>query len=329
MLFFSNRYYKGPVSDHFNGKTFFNKGHIKIPSLLDVLKWKFKSKAVRWPDKLIPDIKPHTHLNPKEEGCRITFIGHSSFLIQINGLNILTDPIYSEYPSPIKTKALLRRLPPGIPFDHLPKIDLILVSHSHYDHCDLPTLKKLYKRDHCSIIVPLGLDLLLKRVGSFHDITALDWGQSMTVKDKICIYLTPAQHWSRRHFFDQNYTLWGGFIIRGTSKQLFFAGDSGYNPTLFKEIADTYGEIDCAMIPIGAYKPRWFMHVAHMGPDEAVLTHLDLKSKLSLAMHHRTFPLTDEGPYEPTEELKMALKDQDIPFNRFLAPFEGESTKVD
>lgn len=321
MVLFTNPYYKGSPSDHFNGKRFFHPWPFKAPSFLDVIKWKYAHKAAPWPKKIEHaeiDFLTHNYL----DGINVIFIGHSSFLIQAGDCNILIDPIYSKYAGPLKTKMLKRRSLPGIPFDKLPRIDVILLSHSHYDHLDKATLKKLTKRHSPLFIVPLGVDTLLKKLGINAPSIALDWHQSAFFRH-LELTLTPAQHWSSRKGFDKNMTLWGSFIIKDNSKTLYFAGDTGYYQDMFKEIGSRYGPIDLAILPIGAYKPRWFMKSSHMDPHDAVLAHLDLSSKKSIAMHHRCFPLADEGPYDAQNDLNHALSTHGLSNQDFVTLYEG------
>jgi L-ascorbate metabolism protein UlaG (beta-lactamase superfamily) len=320
MLFFKNPYYPPKTSDHFDGKRFFNPWNQNLPTFLDVLKWKWASKPVTWPKEIHPS--PSVKKDKKSD-IEITFIGHSSFLIKIQDTHILIDPIYAQYAGPLKVKGLKRRIPPGIDFKELPKIDIVLVSHSHYDHCDIPFLKKLKKRDDPHFILPLGLDRLIQTKIRSKKIQALDWFEN-TQLHNCTITLTPAQHWSSRTFWDKNYTLWGGFMIESLNQGIYFVGDSGYDAHLFKKIKSHFKSIDVSLIPIGAYKPRFFMKYAHMNPDEAVKTHLDLDSKQSFAMHHRCFPLTDEGPFEPENDLRYALEKHEINKNSFLVIQEGE-----
>jgi L-ascorbate metabolism protein UlaG (beta-lactamase superfamily) len=326
MPLFSNPYYKGQISDHFDGKRFFNPEPFKAPTFLDVLKWKLFHKPHPWP-KTTSAVIPEFLTSKQLDGIRVVFIGHASFLVQCGDCNILIDPIYSKYAGPLKTKMLKRRSPPGICFDKLPRIDLVLLSHSHYDHLDRATLKRICKHHTPLFIAPLGIDKLLKNLGILSPCITLDWNQHAHFKH-LQITLTQSQHWSSRTAFDRNMTLWGGFIIQSQEKTLYFAGDTGFNASIFDSIGQTWGPIDLAMLPIGAYKPRWFMQASHMDPSEAVRAHQLLKSKLSLAMHHRCFPLADEGMFDAENDLLLALKNENIDQKQFLAPYEGTSINI-
>jgi L-ascorbate metabolism protein UlaG (beta-lactamase superfamily) len=321
--FSKNPYYKGPKTNHFDGKRFFNPLKDPMPSFFDVIKWKLTSKPAKWPKHIKHPHFDSIDLSVGSHSVEITYIGHSSFLINIAGLNILIDPIYSTYAGPLKTENLRRRIDPGIAKDQLPKIDIVLISHSHYDHCDMNFLKFISKRDQPHFITPLGLDQLLKKEGISGSFTSLDWFESIKLPS-VEIYVTPAKHWSQRHLFDKNLTLWGGFFIKSATTSVYYVGDSGYDEMLFKQISSYFPSFDVAIIPIGAYKPRWFMKFAHMDPYEACLVHKQILAKYSLAAHHRTFPLADEGPFDSEEDLKIGLKQTQIHENAFLYPLEGQ-----
>lgn len=323
-MFFNNPYYDGPKSDHFDGKRFFYPCREKPPTVLDLLKWKFSSKKVKWSSDVFQHVVIKNTFKKHSLSLEVTYIGHSSFLVQLDGLNILLDPVFSQYAGPVKASNLKRRIPPGISLNNLPKIDLILLSHNHYDHCDIAFLKKIIKKDHPTLVVPLGLDKQLLSNQFRTTIIALDWHQSIFHKS-VQLTLTPAKHWSSRTMFDKNMTLWGSFVIKGNSESLFFMGDSGYDSHLFKNIGHCYGPFDLSLISIGAYHPRWFMKFAHMDPREACLAHLDLKSHKSIAMHHRTFPLADEGPLDPEKDLAFARQSLGISEQDFAVLQEGSS----
>lgn len=218
---------------------------------------------------------------------------------------------------------------PGIAFENLPKIDVILISHSHYDHLDFATIKKIYDRDKPQIIVGLGVDKQIKRYGKKIIAHSLDWYESKKITDDVEIFFTPAHHWSNRSLFDRNKSLWGSFVIKTTSGNIYFAGDTAYNKgTHFKEICKRFGPCKLALLPIGAYEPYWFMKSAHMNPRDAVMAHIDLKSKQSIAMHFGTFKLTDEACDDPPKHLAIALKKFNIDSESFRVLDHGESFVV-
>src|SRR5207248_210641 len=195
----------------------------------------------------------------------------------------------------------------GVRFDDLPAISLVLLSHNHYDHCDLRTLRALGRRFQPRLVTPLGNGRLLQSAG-IRDVEELDWWQSASAAP-LPVTLTPAQHFSARGPFDRNRALWGGFLIEARGRRILFAGDSGYGPH-FREIAARLSPVDLALLPIGAYEPRWFMQDIHMNPAEAVQAHVDLGARRSLAMHYGTFQLTPEGVDEPVRELTRALRER-------------------
>jgi len=312
--------YDGPVSDHFNGKTFINPKGIKAKGLPDVLKWMRERKQGKWIEK--KDLKPGARPLPRyDNGVRITFVNHSTFLIQVDGINILTDPVWSRRVSPFTFAGPKRMRPPGLNFDDLPRIDLVLLSHNHYDHLDIVTLKRIHDKYNPQYIVPLGVSAYL-RSKKIDLVRELDWWQSASFGAAFTIESVPAQHFSGRGTFDRDRTLWCGYAIHGNHGNIYFAGDTGYNSDTFKEIGRRT-KPTLAIIPIGAFKPEWFMSPIHCSPDEAVQIFEDLGSPQSIASHLGTFPLADDGAEDPIEGLKSALKVKDVPENRFIVLTEG------
>lgn len=312
-----------PPSDHFNEKTFFNPGQSAHAGLLDIFKWKLTTRAAPWPDRVevAPTAVPAA---PTGEGLSATWIGQSTFLLRSASATLLTDPVLSERASPFAWAGPRRAAPPAVAFEALPRVDAILLSHDHYDHCDLPTLRKLARRDNPVIVAPLGHQGLLRGAG-FSRLVELDWWESRAVLPGLDVTVVPSQHWSRRAPFSTNTRLWGGFMVRTGGRLAYFAGDSGYTDGLFTEIGRRCGPPDLAMIPIGAYEPRWFMKAAHMNPEEAVRVHLDVGSRRSIAMHWGTFQLTDEAREEPVRALREACGQQ---VSTFEAPEIGGTVHV-
>lgn len=271
-------------------------------SLWSVLKWKMTSKSESWPAQV--GFAPRVLPAAPTQGAVVTWINHASFLVQLPGLNILLDPVFSERASPFSWAGPKRVHAPGVSWETLPKIDLVLVSHNHYDHLDIKTLVKLAERDAPQFFVPTGDADLLKDKG-IKSVSEFSWFQEQTVKDARIVF-TPAQHWSARWTWDKNKSLWGGWWIQQGETKLFHAGDTGHGPH-FKVIRERLGTPGLAMIPIGAYEPRWFMKDMHMNPSDAVLAFEDLGRPESVAMHFGTFQLTDEGILQPAQELKAAL----------------------
>ena len=236
----------------------------------------------------------------------------------------MTDPIWSERASPFSFAGPLRMRPPGIRFEDLPKIDLVLLSHNHYDHFDRPTLRRLIEIHNPHFIVPLGVKNLINKTGATF-VSELDWWE--TLNFKLNIQCVPAQHFSARGMFDRERTLWCGYLLQHPDATVYFAGDSGYGP-FFREIGERTGNIDVAILPIGAYKPRWFMSPVHMEPEDAVRIHREIEASLSIAMHFGTFPLGDDGQGVAEKELRSALDKLGVPASEFLIPEEGMPIKI-
>jgi len=309
------------VGDHFDGHRFFNptggsgQPFSKVQRML-------REPRVPWP-KFV-DVRPQRP--PALNGAAaVTFIGHATFLIQTAAGNILTDPMYSQRASPVAWLGPRRVRQPGVSFDDLPAISTVLLSHNHYDHCDLPTLRRLAARFDPLVVTPLGNARLVRSAG-IRRVEELDWWQETAI-GSCAISLTPAQHFSARTPFDRNRALWGGFVVRAPDIRIYFAGDTAY-ATFFTEIRRRLGPIDVALLPIGAYEPRWFMQAVHMNPAEAVRAHLDLAAAQSIGMHFGTFQLTTEGIDEPTKALDEACRTNDIPRSRFRTLEVGESLQL-
>jgi L-ascorbate metabolism protein UlaG (beta-lactamase superfamily) len=316
-----------PVSDHFNGKTFFNPGPRVDRGLRDVLRWKFTSKPARWPAWV--EIAPQLPPPPPSRlgGMTATWVNHSTFLLQTAQHALLTDPVFSKRVSPVSWAGPSRVHAPGLTFESLPKIDTVLLSHDHYDHCDLPSLRRLARRDQPLFVAPLGHHALLAGAGAKH-IVELDWWQTHTIAPELMVTLTPSRHWCRRSPGNTNRRLWGGFYLKTTARSVWFVGDSGYDETLFRETGRRCGAPDLALIPIGAYEPRWFMQPAHMNPAEAVRTHLDCGARVSVAMHWGTFQLTDEAREAPPQALAEAREAAGVAAEQFRVLVPGESLTV-
>jgi L-ascorbate metabolism protein UlaG (beta-lactamase superfamily) len=310
-------------SDHFDGKRFHNLEIKKGPGLLEVLKWKISGKMKKWPKKVENQIEPQLPLLIENDQVFVTHINHSTMLVQVHGLNIITDPVFSQRVSPFSWAGPKRARDPGIQLHNLPKIDAVLLSHSHYDHLDLASIRQIDKRDQPIHVVPLGVGSILQRAGIKRTVE-LDWWEEHRFNDDHVFVLTPAHHWSQRHFFDYCKTLWGGFVIRSKNLKVFFAGDSGYS-SHFQKIFNRFGKMDVSILPIGAYEPRWFMKEHHMDPHEAVVVHKELGSDLSIGMHFGTFQLTDEAIDDPVVHLKESLVLHQLPQDVFIAPENGQT----
>jgi L-ascorbate metabolism protein UlaG (beta-lactamase superfamily) len=299
--------YRGPASDHFDGNRFHNhqSGWQTEGSFI---KWQLTKKPGPWPKWIDEPPGPAPLVRVDEGRVRITWVNHATMLVQMDGVNVLTDPIWSERCSPVSFAGPKRHRRPGIRFEDLPPIDAVLVTHNHYDHLDLPTLKRLRAP---RIYTPLGNSAILAKHGIANAID-LDWWQEAPVSDRVNVTQVPAQHFCARGLHDRNATLWGGFVISGSSGHVYFAGDTGWGKH-FGEIGERFGEIRAALLPIGAYLPRWFMKSAHISPAEAVDAHFALRAKTSIAMHYGTFRLGDDGEAEPVNDLRAALAEKGNP----------------
>jgi L-ascorbate metabolism protein UlaG (beta-lactamase superfamily) len=317
--------YRGPHSDHFDGERFFNPGSGAGKSWRDVLRWWTTRARKPWPRWRDWHVEPRVPavLGPGESA--ITFINHATLLIQLPQLTAITDPVFSERPSPVAFAGPRRAHAPGVPFEQLPRIDLVFVSHNHYDHLDLPTLRRLALRHAPVFVTGLGNGTFLREQGIAR-VVELDWWQQTLLRGaRICF--TPAQHWSDRGWHSRNRTLWGGMWLSASDCELFFAGDSGYSP-LFARMRAQLGAPDVALLPIGNYEPRWFMCEQHMNPEEAVRAHLDLEARMSIGCHYGCFRLTDEGIDDPVIDLEAARRKLAVPTEAFHAPQPGETRCV-
>ena len=269
---------------------------------MQVLRWRLRGERAAWPAQ----VRDPAFASPPgvvaADEVAITFINHASFLIRLGGGVLLTDPMFSERCSPVGWAGPRRARPPGVAFADLPRPDVVLLSHNHYDHMDLPTLRALQARDAPHFVTLLGNGRTLAGLGIVA--TELDWWQEVAIGG-LRITATPARHFSARTPFDRNRALWGGFMVSGCGGMVFFAGDSGAGPH-WGDISMRLGAPDVALLPIGAYEPRWFMGAVHMDPAEAVQAHLALRARQSLGMHFGTFQLTDEAIDAPLVALEMA-----------------------
>lgn len=306
------------VKAPFDGQKFSNLEPFQDKKLFDILKWRFGSIATSWPE--YKEQKTYKPFSKRSAELQVSVVNHSTVLIQVDNLNILTDPVYSNRTSPISFIGPKRVRNAGIKFEDLPPIDIVLISHNHYDHLDLETLKKLDEKFSPVFLVGLGNKKLLDSAGIKNTID-MDWWDEHKVSG-LKFHFTPSQHWSARGILDRFETLWGGFYIEA-SKNIYFAGDTGYGE-FFKNIKDKYGAPELALLPIGAYEPRWFMRWAHMNPEDAVKAFIDLEAGSALGIHFGTFQLTDEGINKPVEDLADSLTKHKVDKARFIAPEFGK-----
>ncbi len=318
-----NPYYAGPPSDHFDGTRFFNPGRPDTDrSFRQLLRWQLGGGRARWPRRVeIACAKPAARV----AGLAITAVGHASVLIQAQHLNMLVDPVWSERASPISWAGPSRVTRPGIAWEDLPPIDAVLVTHNHYDHMDAATLARLAAEHRPHIITALGNDAIIRQFAPDARVTTLDWGGQTDLAEGVQVTAVPAQHWSARGWRDHRMALWCGFTIRTADQLVYVVGDTGYGDgRIFREIGARFGAPDVALIPIGAYEPRWFMADQHVNPDEAVRIMLDCGARQALGMHWGTFQLTNEGRDDPPVALAKALARHGIDPLRFLAFAPGD-----
>lgn len=308
------------LPSHFDGKRFRN----EVPrrnGLGALLRWQLTRRRGEWRTVGNPQVgavPPRT-----SDSLRITFVNHSTFLLQVAGINILTDPIWAKRASPLSWAGPRRYAPPGVRFEDLPPIDVVLISHDHYDHLDLPTLKRLESVHRPTIFIGLNNVPLLEQHGMYGAVE-LDWWQEAASRHDVWITAVPAQHFSGRTPFDRDRRLWCGFIVQAANLCIYFAGDTGAGPH-FAEIARRFPQIDLAILPIGAYRPKWFMGEVHLSPEQALEAHLRLGARVSVASHFGTFPLADDGQDEPVVELREMLQGGKLQATEFwvLQPGEG------
>ena len=269
-------------------------------------------------------LDPASIANPPASGWRAVWLGHASFLLQGCGISLLVDPLFSLHCGPLPLPALKRAAPPPCRLEELPRIDAVLITHSHYDHLDLPTLQRLGRS--VRILTPLGHSTFLRRKG-FHEVEELAWHESVEPFPSVRLTATPAQHFTARSFRDRDLAHWCGWRIDSPEASLWHAGDSGYCPA-FREIGERHGEADFGMIPIGAYQPRQLMKSMHMNPEEAVRVFLETRCRRAQGMHWGTFRLTDEAMGEPAMLLDESLRRQGIDPAAFIPGCVGGITLV-
>ena len=330
--------HNGPPSDHFDGYRFFNPDAKAGRTFGDFLRWQRTRQRKLWPEWVQNRAQPALPARLMRGQVALTFINHITFLLQFQGLNVLTDPVYSQRVSPFRSLGPKRVRDPGLAFEDLPPIHLVLVTHNHYDHLDIETLLRLNQSHQPRFVTTLGNRVFLEQFG-ISAVDELDWWQSVELPPATngCepaspvaakIALTPAQHWSSRRPRNRNRTLWGGFVVSASDRQVYFAGDTGYGAH-FRAVRERFGRVDLALLPIGAYEPRWFMRDQHMNPDDAVRAHLDLDARVSVATHFGCFQLTDEGIDDPPLELAAARERHGVPAAAFQVLETGETRLFD
>ncbi len=300
--------YTGQVSDHFNGSRFINRAPVEEHGFTSLLKFLFFTPRDKWPawtpNKTYP--QPPMRVGPGE--LHVTFINHSTVLLQIDGYNFITDPIFSARCSPLRWFGPKRKRAPGLSIEALPPIDYLLVSHNHYDHMDIPSIQAIVERNpKTRLITSLGNKKFIETEVPGITAQEMDWEDQLDLDGGLVLHGQPAQHFSGRGTKDRQMTLWMSFLISSPSGNVYFAADSGFGPH-FQEIGERFGPIRLALLPIGAYLPRWFMRGVHISPKEAVQVHQLLRAENSVAIHFGTFQLGADGQFRPVIELEAALK---------------------
>lgn len=324
-----NKYYHGPVSDHFDGTLFFGPAAPADKGRDELLKLTTRTRYARWPRRVID---PPAATPPRQvtgSGLRVTAIGHASHLIQTRGLNLLIDPVWSRRASPVPFAGPKRVRPPGLTLDQLPPLSAILITHNHYDHLDLATLRALEKRHRCRMIVPLGNDTIIRKGGWRGAIEAHDWGDRVHLSDEVAVHLVPCHHWSARWLNDRRMALWAAFVFETPDGPIFHVGDTAYRDgALFRDVRARFGAPRLAVLPIGAYAPRWFMRDHHVDPAESVRIFENCGAHHALAHHWGTFQLTAEPIDEPPQVLGGELAARGIAADRFRVLRPGEAFDV-
>lgn len=322
-----NDYYRGPVTDHFDGQQFYNPWEPMPGRFVDFLRWRLNALRGPWPESVeVAPAQPPERVMGSE--LRVTYVGHATVLLQTRGLNILTDPIWAERASPLSFAGPRRVAPPGVRFADLPPIDLVLVSHNHYDHLDLASLELLYQAFDPLVVTPLGNDSIIHAAVAGMRVEALDWGESHDFNLSVRITLEPMQHWSARGLFDRSEALWGACVIETPDGPVYFLADAGYAKNLSDDFVAKYGSPRFSILPVGAYEPEWFMQYVHMTPAQAVDTLIDLGEGYAMGTQHEVFALADEGYTAPRRDLAEALLAKGVSEVRFRLPAVGEGFMV-
>jgi L-ascorbate metabolism protein UlaG (beta-lactamase superfamily) len=323
-----NPYYRGPVSDHFDGVRFFRPGVATEKGMAELARWQLGGGRAKWPASYP---SPYSDRPPERvEGLRVTLVGHATVLVQVGGLNILTDPVWSERASPVRFAGPRRANPPGVAFDDLPPIDAVLVTHNHYDHLDVVTLARLWERDRPRILAPLGNDTIIRAYEDDAAVDTLDWGGKADLGSGVVVYLEASNHWSARGINDRRMALWGAYVLTTPQGTLYLAGDTGYGDgDIFRAVPGKHGPVRLACLPVGAYEPRWFMQAQHMNPADAVRAFADLQAECAIGIHWGTFQLTNEAVEQPVTDLAAALAEAGIEPERFPAFRPGQVWEED
>jgi L-ascorbate metabolism protein UlaG (beta-lactamase superfamily) len=318
-------------SDHYDGTRFFNPGVPKDSSVTGYLQLRLTTSMPTWPAQVEPVPLAPPPAEVAGDTVRVTMIGHATVLLQTAGLNVLTDPVWSLRASPFEFAGPARITPPALPLDALPRIDAVLISHNHYDHLDLPTLRRLAARAPLRVIVPLGNRALIEAEVPGAVVSEHDWGEVVVLREAVNgtppvrVHVEPMVHASGRSPFDQQRTLWAAFVLDTGARRIYFVGDSAYGDgRVWRAIAQKFPSLDLALLPIGAYEPQWFMQDAHMRPSDAVRVLRESGAQRAIAHHFDVFQLAFEAHGAAGQELAQALREAGLPAERFVAPRTGE-----
>jgi L-ascorbate metabolism protein UlaG (beta-lactamase superfamily) len=324
-----NPYYEGPEGPHFDGLRFHLGANTRDKTRMDLLAWRFGGERAKWPDHFA---SPHRDVPPVRvdgDGLRVSYVGHASVLIQTHGVNLLIDPVWSERASPVTFAGPKRVNDPGVALEDLPPLDAVLVTHNHYDHLDVATLSALAKGKAKRFITPLGNDTIMNEHDPAIRAEAHDWGARVEVGRGVSVTFEPCYHWSARGLLDRRMALWTAFVIQTPSGNIYHVGDTGFGDgAFFKKMREKYESFRLAILPIGAYAPRWFMRDQHVDPEEALQIMQIVGADRALAHHWGTFQLTDEPVEEPPQKLHAALDREGIAHDRFAVLRPGQTLDV-
>nr|WP_306267929.1 MBL fold metallo-hydrolase [Pararhizobium sp. IMCC3301] len=321
----ANPYYSGPPERNFDGTLFFNPDGQAPRAFADFLKWQLFERRARWPETF-PSPFEGTKPEHRQEQLTITMIGHATLLIQVSGLNFLTDPVFSDRASPLSFAGPKRITKPGVALQDLPPIDFVLLSHNHYDHLDLASLRALVDAHDPLIITPHGNDTIVRKAIPDAHLETGNWDDIVAVNATTSVHFEPVHHWSARGTRDRRMALWAGFVIEARAGKIYVVGDTGFHEGInYRAAAQKHGGFDAAILPIGAYDPSWFMEAQHQNPEEAVKGHLLCRAKVSIAHHWGTFQLTNEPLQEPVERLAKARSANNVAEHAFIILRPGEA----